>query len=50
MRTKLVSVSFKKYALDMIDRKAAAAGMSRSGFLVRAAESFQVARPGAPVR
>ena len=40
-RAKQVAVSFKKYALDMIDRKAAAVGMTRSGFLARAAESFQ---------
>ena len=46
MRTKQVAVSFKKYALDMIDRKAEAAGMTRSGFLLRAAESFQVERIG----
>lgn len=41
LRTKQVAVSFKKYALDMIDRKAAAAGMTRSGFLVKAAEAYQ---------
>ena len=45
MRTKQVAVSFKKYALDMIDRKAEAAGMTRSGFLVKAAEEYQVERP-----
>ena len=44
MRTKQVAVSFKKYALDMIDRKAEAAGMTRSGFLLKAAEAFQVDR------
>jgi predicted RNase H-like HicB family nuclease len=44
MRTKQVAVSFKKYALDMIDRKADAVGMTRSGFLLRAAEVFQVER------
>ena len=44
MRTRQVAVSFKKYALDMIDRKAAATGMTRSGFLARAAESFHVER------
>ena len=46
MRTKQVAVSFKKYVLDMIDRKAEATGMTRSGFLSRAAESFQVEQPG----
>jgi hypothetical protein len=30
----------------MIDRKADAAGMTRSGFLLRAAEAFQVERAG----
>ena len=45
MRTKQVAVSFKKYALDMIDRKAEAVGMTRSGFLHKAAEAFQVERP-----
>jgi len=44
MRTKQVAVSFKKYALDMIDRKAAAAGMTRSGFLHKAAEAYQTDR------
>ena len=36
-----VNVSFKRYTLDMIDRKADASGMTRSGFLARAAEEFQ---------
>ena len=45
MRTKQVAVSFKKYALDMIDRKAEAVGMTRSGFLHKAAEAYQVERP-----
>jgi hypothetical protein len=44
MRTKQVAVSFKKYALDMIDRKAEAAGMTRSGFLLKAAQEYQVVR------
>ena len=35
-RTKLVSVSFKQFTLDKIDRKAKAAGMSRSAFLAAA--------------
>jgi hypothetical protein len=45
MRTRQVSVSFKKYAFDMIDRKAEAVGMTRSGFLHKAAEAFQLERP-----
>ena len=45
MHTRQVAVSFKKYALDMIDRKAAAAGMTRSGFLARAAASFEMEPP-----
>jgi predicted RNase H-like HicB family nuclease len=32
-----VTVSFKRYTLNMIDRKAEAAGMTRSGFLAAAA-------------
>jgi len=39
-----VNVSLRKSTLAMIDRKAEAAGMTRSGFLSRAAESFQVER------
>ncbi len=42
LRTKQVAASFKKYALDMIDRKAAAVGMTRSGFLLKAAEAYEV--------
>ncbi|MDR2503220.1 MAG: type II toxin-antitoxin system HicB family antitoxin [Deltaproteobacteria bacterium] len=41
MRTKQVAVSFSQYKLDMIDRKAKAAGMSRSGFLAVAASAFE---------
>ena len=41
-RTKQVAVSFSKYKLDMIDRKARAAGMTRSGFLAAAASSFDL--------
>jgi predicted RNase H-like HicB family nuclease len=41
-----VNVSFRKSTLTMIDRKAEAAGMTRSGFLARAAESFQMERHG----
>ena len=39
-----VNISLRKSTLAMIDRKAEAAGMTRSGFLSRAAESFQVER------
>jgi len=39
-----VNVSFRKSTLAMIDRKAAATGMTRAGFLAKAAESFQVER------
>ena len=38
---KKIAVSFSQYKLDMIDRKAKAAGMTRSGFLSRAAEAYQ---------
>ena len=41
-RPKRIVLSFRPTVLDMIDRKAAAAGMTRSGFLVRAAEAYQV--------
>ena len=37
-----VNVSFRKSILSMIDKKAEAAGMTRSGFLSRAAEVYQV--------
>ena len=37
-----VNISLRKSTLAMIDRKAEVAGMTRSGFLSRAAESFQV--------
>jgi predicted RNase H-like HicB family nuclease len=40
-RVKKVAVSFSQYKLDMIDRKARDAGMTRSGFLARAAEAYQ---------
>ena len=36
-----VNVSFRKSTLTMIDRKAEKAGLSRSGFLAKAAESYQ---------
>lgn len=42
MRTKQIAVSFSKYKLDMIDRKAQALGMTRSGFLANAASSFDI--------
>lgn len=41
MRTKQVAVSFSQYKLDMIDRKAKAAGMTRSGFLAAAASVYE---------
>jgi predicted RNase H-like HicB family nuclease len=41
-----VNVSFRRSTLTMIDRKADAAGMTRSSFLSRAAEVYQVDRPG----
>lgn len=41
-RPKKIMVSFRPPALEMIDRKAAALGMTRSGFLARAAGAFQV--------
>jgi predicted RNase H-like HicB family nuclease len=37
-----VNVSFRKSILTMIDRKAEEAGLTRSGFLSRAAEAYQV--------
>ncbi|MDR1359587.1 MAG: type II toxin-antitoxin system HicB family antitoxin [Deltaproteobacteria bacterium] len=39
-RVKKVAVSFSGYRLDMIDRKAKALGMTRSGFLGAAAEAY----------
>lgn len=41
MRTKQVSVSFSQYKLEMIDRKAREAGMTRSGFLAAAASAYE---------
>ena len=41
-RVKKVAVSFSDYRLDMIDRKAKALGMTRSGFLGAAAEAYAV--------
>ena len=38
---KKIAVSFSQYKLDMIDRKAKAAGMTRSGFLSAAASAFE---------
>ena len=40
MQAKQVAVSFSKYKLDMIDRKAKNAGMTRSGFLAAAASVY----------
>lgn len=37
-----VSVSFRRYTLDMIDRKAESVGMTRSGFLAVAASTYGV--------
>lgn len=37
-----VSVSFRRYTLDMIDRRAEQAGMTRSGFLAAAASTYGV--------
>jgi hypothetical protein len=37
-----INVSLRKSTLDMIDRKAELSGMTRSGFLSRAAEVYQV--------
>ena len=39
-----VSVSFRRSALTMIDRKAEAAGMTRSGFLAAAAARYVIER------
>jgi len=39
-----VNVSIKRYQLERIDRKAAAAGMSRSGFLAAAANTYEAGR------
>ncbi len=41
--TAKVNVSFSRYKLDMIDRKAKAAGMTRSGFLAAAATAYETA-------
>jgi predicted RNase H-like HicB family nuclease len=40
-----VNVSLRKSTLDMIDKKAERAGMTRSGFLSKAAEAYQVQEP-----
>lgn len=40
-RVKKIAVSFSQQKLDMIDRKARAAGMTRSGFLAAAASAFE---------
>ena len=41
MRTRQVAISLSQYKLDMIDRKAKLAGMTRSGFLTAAASVFE---------
>lgn len=41
-RNKRVAVSFSQYKLDMIDRKALAVGMTRSGFLAAAATAYEI--------
>ena len=41
-RVKKVAVSFSGYRLDMIDRKARALGLTRSGFLGTAAEAYAI--------
>jgi hypothetical protein len=40
-----VNVSLRRATLDMIDKKAERAGMTRSGFLSKAAEAYQVQEP-----
>lgn len=40
-QVKKIAVSFSQHKLDMIDRKAKAAGMTRSGFLAAAASAFE---------
>jgi predicted RNase H-like HicB family nuclease len=40
-----VNVSLRRSTLDMIDKKAERAGMTRSGFLSKAAEAYQVQEP-----
>lgn len=41
-----ISVSFKRYTLEMIDRKAEASGMTRSGFLAAAAAACDIGGHG----
>jgi hypothetical protein len=43
-----LNVSLRKSTLGMIDRKAKLAGMTRSGFLSKAAEACRVAEQSAP--
>ncbi len=43
-KIKQIAVSLSKYKLDMIDKKATRAGMTRSGFLVAAANAYDVER------
>jgi predicted RNase H-like HicB family nuclease len=46
VQVKKIAVSFSQYKLDMIDRKAAAIGMTRSGFLATAARAFDIEQAG----
>ncbi len=41
-RVRRINISFRQHVLDKIDRKAEAAGMTRSGFLARAADAYEV--------
>ncbi len=41
-KVKQIAVSLSKYKLDMIDKKAQFAGMTRSGFLVAAASVYDI--------
>ena len=42
IRTKQIAISLSKYKLDMIDRKAHALGMTRSGFLAVSANAYDI--------
>lgn len=41
-----VTVSFKRGTLEMIDRKAEAAGMTRSGFIANATRVYEISQQG----
>ncbi len=45
LSTVRISISLRKYALDMIDRKAKEAGMTRGAFLVEAAGAYEPVLP-----